>query len=397
MGRPGRASRGGRRRHVDPYPTDSVDPIDRDLAGPTARSEFVVPTRMGFRWRYFNHRISNWSFDPTPEGRLDVEARGGPYSAGLGEQEYPLLDYAYLRVDGDDEGGPVATAKSLEVVLGPSGLYRGTQSWDIEELGLAGYDRIVALLYGYGFDTGIPQTSHYPAGYRASNGYLSRGLGAGVEVVSRGADRLEVGYWLRYGIGASLDRPAHNEATMEARIGGRVDLLLVGFDGASAERGGVEYELEYGEPRIGVEQGIAGPTEEQRRLRPSPSLGAAAGLYGLQAFNFDLTPRRSCRWTREWPLGDELRADEGGPELYGPPGYYVREMTVSVDRVGEPGNESDFEIEGYASNATHSIPFHPFRSHFAGRMVWLPVDTEVVREERKGPFATGAASFSLEE
>lgn len=381
---------------LDPYPLDSVEPIVREVDAPAARTQFVVPTRMGFRWRYFNHRISNWSFDPTPEGRLDVKARGGPYSARLGEEEYPSLDYGFLRVAGDRRYGPVATPRSLEVVVGPSGLYCARHRWGIDELGLGAYDRVVALLYGFGFDTGIPQTSQYPAGYSAANGYLSRGLGAGVRVVSRTDDEVEVGYWLRYGIGTSLDRESHNEATLEARIGGRIDMLLVGFDGDRPEHGRVEYDLEYSEPRIAVEQEIAGPRPEQRRVQFERARPRGFGVYGLQAFNFNLTPRRSCRWTRDWPLGDEMRADRGGPRAYGPPGYYVREMTVSVDRNSESDAGGDFELEGYASNATYSIPFHRFRSHFAGRMIWLPARAEVERGERSGPFTTGAASFSLE-
>ncbi|MFB6264079.1 MAG: hypothetical protein ABEL76_10715, partial [Bradymonadaceae bacterium] len=152
-----------------------------------------------------------------------------------------------------------------------------------------------------------------------------------------------------------------------------------------------------GEPKIGVDRPVPSVSDERARIELLGEPRAPAGLMGLQGFDFDLTPDRSCEWNRGWPMGDEFRGERGGHPDYGPPGVYLRELTVDLTRhrYDRDTGEARFSLDGFASNATHSIPFHPFRSRFRGRMAWLQIEGAGPPIQFDSPFAPRQRSFPL--
>jgi len=359
---------------------------------------------MGYRWRHFNHRIAGWKFGLARNGEgdpwadhLESLALGGPYSNELLRHECPKLKFDYQRVDVDSIRRIGAARRRLHVVLDSDGVYRGRRTFDRDELQLSGYRRIAPVITGFGFDTAIPQSAAYPNAYRPAHGYLTRGIGAGVEVADTTDTSVELSFWLRFGTGAAMDRPHHNEAMLEARLAGELDVALIGVTDVPVHRGGVSYRTEYGEPKIAVGTPIDGIPKRLQRIEIDGTASAPPGIFGVQAFNFDLTPKRSCNWNRNWPLGDDLRGEDGGHPEYGAPGYYIRELTLALRREHfdrETGHGS-FLFEGFASNTTFSIPFHPLHCEFSGRMVWIQTDSDQKPVAFTSEFPTGASEFAL--
>ncbi len=368
-----------------------------------AHPHFVLPHRMGYRWRYFNHRIAAWKFGLSHEGddewadHLRAHSLGGPYSDGLVTYERPRLKFGYQRIEADSVRRLGAARRRLEVTLGPTGRIRLRRSFDRRELNLAGYPDLVPVITGFGFDTDVDQSSWFPGSYPPHHGYLSRGLGAAVETVALTERSVEIEVWLRFGFGAAMDRPHHNEALLDAQVGAELDIALIGASETPVHTGEVAYDLAYDEPKLGVEQSLPPASLDQQRIRLTGLHDAPAGIHGIQAFNFDLTPERSCRWNEDWPYGDDLRGEHGGHPTYGPPGYYLRELTVDLrrDTYDPETGEAEFLFNGYASNATLSLPFHPFCSRFTGRMVWLQTDATTRTVDFDSEFETGARTFPL--
>lgn len=360
---------------------------------------------MGYRWRHFNHRIAAWRFGLARNGggdpwadQLESLSIGGPYSNELLRHECPKVKFGYQRVDVDSIERVGAARRRLDVVVDSSGVCRGTRRFDRDELHLSGYRDIAAVITGFGFDTAIPQSATYPNAYQPAHGYLTRGLGAGVEVVDMNDEWVELSFWLRFGTGASMDRPHHNEAMLEARLAGELDVALIGVTDVPVHRGDVSYRSEYGEPKIGVGTPIDGIPKRLQRIEIDGTASAPRGIFGVQSFNFDLTPSRSCQWNRDWPLGDDLRGEDGGHPEYGAPGYYVRELTIDLqrERFDPKTGRGSFLFEGFASNSTFSIPFHPLHCEFSGQMVWIQADGARKPVNFAAEFPTGASEFPLE-
>ncbi|MFB6371648.1 MAG: hypothetical protein ABEN55_00700, partial [Bradymonadaceae bacterium] len=278
------------------------------------------------------------------------------------------------------------------------GLYRTTCRLDRDSLNLTGYDRIVPVITGFGFDTSIPQSRLFPTSYHPGHGYLTRGIGAGVEFAGADDRQIDLDVWLRYGFGAAIDRPYHNEALLDAQVGAELDLALVGVNEVPVSRGRVKYEIAYDEePKIGLEQTLPPAPESDKRIVLQGTPGAPSGIWGMQAFNFVLTPERTCRWTEGGPFDDELRDDNSPHSEYGDPGFYIRELTLDLDQTSyDPATgEAEFLFDGYASNATMAIPFHCLRSQFTGRMAWLQTDATTAPYEFSTEFETGRSDFAL--
>ena len=365
---------------------------------------FVLPTRMGYRWRNFNHRISVWKFGlnrsdgghPWADS-LQAHSVGGPFSDGLGQGECPQVKFGFQRIDVDSIEDLGAARSTIRTTIGPGGTIQGTKRFGREALSLTGYRSIVAVITGFGFDTGVDQTRLFPRQYHPAHGYVTRGLGADIRVTDLTDESVEIGFSLRYGFGASMDRPHHNEALLEAQVGAELDIALIGATDIPFQTGRVDYQLDYEEPQIGVQQQIDPAPRDLQSIRLDGESRAPAGIWGIQGFNFDLSPDRSCDWNRDWPMGEKLRGEGGGHPKYGLPGYYIRELTLDLSqRSYDPRTgEAEFLFNGYASNSTLSIPFHPLRSHFTGQMIWL--QSEATTEDRSisSEFQTGAAEFPL--
>ena len=307
------------------------------------------------------------------------------------------MKFGYQHVDRNATRHAGATRRHLEVVLDDSGVHRAEYTLDRAALGLDEYDTIVPLITGFGFDTDIEQDPLYPRRYDPAHGYLTRGLGADVSLTELDDETLTLSVWLRYGFGAAMDRPHHNEALLYARIAAELDIAFVGLDGVAWQTGSVDYRLEYDDPKIGLQQSLAPATDDQKRIVLQGRPGAPLGCVGIQGFNFELSPVRSCRWNADWPLDDRLRGSGNEHPLYGPPGYYIRELTIDVSphRYDPSTGRAEFMFDGFASNATRSVAFHPLCSHFRGRLAWLQLDGANPRVQFDSEFSTGRADFSL--
>ena len=369
-----------------------------------AHPSFIVPTRMGYRWRHFNHRISVWRFGLVQNGgghpwadHLRTHTRGGPFSDGLGSSECPRVKFGCQRIDADSVANLGAARRAFQVVLGPSGVFRGRQRLSRSELNLTGYRSVTPLITGFGFDTSIPQSHLFPSNYHADHGYLTRGIGADVHVTDLTDEYVEIEFWIRYGFGASMDRPYHNEALLDARVAAELDVALIGATDVPVRTGSVDYGLSFDSPKIGIEQEIQAASPDQQRIRLDGEQAAPSGLYGVQGFNFELSPERYCEWNQHWAFAQDFWNRDGGHPKYGKPGYYIRELTLDLqqNRYDSRTGESEFSFNGYASNATLSVPFHPLRYHFTGRMAWIQADGTNQPFELNSEFQTGATEFAL--
>lgn len=371
-----------------------------------AYPHFILPTRMGYRWRYFNHRIAAWKFGLARNGdhpwadALRAHARGGPFSENIGEEECPRVKFGYQRIEVDSIERIGAARRKIDVTIGPDGLYRSTFSLDRDALHLSGYSEVVPIITGFGFDTSIPQSRLFPSNYHPGHGYLTRGIGAGVEVADLDDRSLDLDLWLRYGFGASMDRPHHNEALRDARVGAELDIALIGVSEVPVSEGRVDYEIAHDEePKIGVEEQLPPAPERDKRLILQGTPRAPAGIWGIQAFNFALTPERDCRWIEDAPFGDDFDGPGGAHPEYGKPGFYIRELTLDLQQKAYDANsgEAAFVFDGYASNATMSIPFHCMHSAFTGRMVWLQTGGTTAPYDFSSAFETGVSDFAFSE
>jgi hypothetical protein len=375
---------------------DGADPV----------SNFVVPSRMGYRWKHFNHRISVWKFGLACNGgrepwadHVTAHSIGGPFSTHLLDRERPVLKFGFQRVDLDSTQHVGATRRRFDVSLDASGCHRGEYMFDREALGLEGYETIVPIVTGFGFDTDVDQPALYPSSYNPAHGYLTRGLGVDVRRVDIDARSVTIAVELRYGFGTAMDRPHHNEALLYARLAAELDIAFIGLDGVPWETGGVEYRLDGDEPKIGVDEPVPPADTDETRVQLQGRPRAPMGCVGIQGFDFDLTPTRSCRWSTDWPLGDHLRGDGGSHPVYGSPGYYVRELTLDVEsKHYDPSTgRAEFAFEGFASNATRSIAFHPLEARFRGRMAWFQIEGARPAVRFDSDFPTGRSEFALDE
>ncbi|MFB6264080.1 MAG: hypothetical protein ABEL76_10720, partial [Bradymonadaceae bacterium] len=213
---------------------------------------FLIPNRFGYRWRHFNHRVALWGFHLDQNrshpwaDHLTARAAGGPFSTGLGPVEQPLLRFGYQRVDTGTDEATAAARCDIETTIGPDGADRGTFLLDRAELGLEHCDDVTAMLVGFEFDTDIPQPGHFPDAYDPAHGYTTRGLGVDVEVTAIDDGAISLDYWVRFGFGAAMDRPYHNEALLDARVGVEVHVALVGSSDLPIRTGSADYLLEDG-------------------------------------------------------------------------------------------------------------------------------------------------------
>lgn len=370
-----------------------------------ALPSFIIPHRMGYRWKHFNHRISVWKFGLARADNpghpwadhLSAHTVGGPFTVGSVSGEHPRVTFGYQRVELDSTRRLGAARRQILVTLGPDGHYRGRHTFDRRAINLRGYSRVVPLITGFGFDTNIEQPKLYTPKYDPSHGYQTRGIGARVKVVDIDEESVTLEFALRFGFGSSMDRPNHNEALRDARVQAELDVALVGVNDVPIHTGEVGYDLEYDEPLIAVEQDIPSPPEDRTRVTLQGDPGASFGFTGMQSFNFELAPRRSCGWNAGWPMGDDLRAEAGRHPIYGPPGYYIRELALhlELESYDAETGEASFQFEGYASNSTRSVAFHAMRNNFSGRMAWVQADGSAGRHRLTRAFPTGSSRFSL--
>jgi hypothetical protein len=391
-------------------PPDAGDAGDTDDDGSTeppphddaACSEFVVPTRLGFRWKALNHRFSAWNHQLDREGdsrcrarTLDVAHIGGDFSEG--NDEAPRLKYGFRERTG---GGPErigAARQTIEVSIDSTGVATGTRTLQRSDLSLRNYRDVVALVEGFGFETDVAQSDDYPDDYNPAHGYTMHHIGASVDA-SADAETIELDYRLRVEPGTSPDREPHNRAVPHARLEGRLDVLLVGHSDTPLTTGSVDYSYQHAKPAGFEEDDFSPASEDKQRLTLEGTPEAGRGMFGIRSFDIELTPDLECSQDSDCPAGETCRDDGSCTEELGDPGFYLRELTVdlSLESFDETTGAASFLFNGYASNASQAVGFWSMQADVAGEVAWLQTDASSETHRWESDFETGSTSFDLD-
>lgn len=375
-----------------PAPDDGFDE--------TACQSFVVGQGFGLAWGRLNHRVSTWSVGlddkPCRPRHLRVTHIGGDFSTGEIGSDQASVSYAYQLVDADRrEVG--ASRVSVDATVGPEHRASGTLHLTRAELGLRNYSAVVAVVDGLHFETGIDQVPEYPSSYDAAHGYTMRGFGANVEVVGITDDAVDVKWELHFEPGPSKDRSRMNDALEVARVGAKLDILLLGTSQANVHTGSAAYSLEYPQPQPLVDQEIAHATDEQQRVELQGNARGPEGFAGLAGFDFQMHFRPTCQTQQDCPIRETCQDDGTCTMTEGEPGEYLRAISVGVSpkSYDRKTGKAEFALDGYVSNASRFIAFYALRHDFEGKVVWVQVDGAGGRQTVDETFETGAASFAL--
>ena len=343
-----------------------------------ACAEFVVPHRMGLRWRLLNHRVSTWSVrldrDDCLADTLEVTSIGGDFSTGETADDQPSLAYAFRRVKASPEELGVARV-SIETEVGPDDREEGTVDVDRAKLNLRNYPHVAVLIEGIEFVTDIPQDADYPESYEPAHGYTMRGFGAGATVESADAATVRVKWNLHFEPGPSADREPVNAAIDHAKVAAKLDLLVVGLAKVEPVEAHVEYSQSHPPPTPLVDQEIPHADEETQTVAMTGR--AADGFWGFSSFDFALQFDGACEEHSDCvfyrAFANACREDdtcgEGGSE----PGDYLREIYVSMDLAERNEAEAKFHVDGFISNASRFLANYALAYDFAADVVWVPV------------------------
>lgn len=392
---PGGGPRGAGDVEADAGSRDEAD-APRPRSEPPAR--FGVPQQLGLGWAEVNHRIARWRVglrgeEPqrTPEA-VEAAFVGGTFSTGERAEDEAILRFGWRRVETRRLG---VARRRVEATLGPDGIAEGERTWSRTELGLSGWPRVVALVRGVSFDTTDAEPA--PNGYDPAHGWTSRGLGAAVEVVADAGGEVTLSWRLRFEPGTAHDREKLNGALSSAEVAGRLEVLLVGLADTPTRAGATSFSLEGPPPEFGEDRGPEPAPEEARRIPLDGASGGPAGFAGLSAFDLELTPRTDCEGDGDCPAGETCGSEASCTRAQGPPGYYVRELGVGVEREGydpETGRAT-FLVDGDASNASSLVAYYALRAEVSARVRWIQAPGAQRRRTLEHRFGAGATEVPL--
>ena len=379
-------------------------PYQGPLYDPQACDDFVVLQQFGLGWGLLNHRISTWDVrlddDECRAERAEIVHIGGDFSTGdspTGTDDVPFVKVGWQRADTNVEQVGVARV-SIDATVGPDGRVDGTTTYRRTELDLRHYPRVVAIIDGIGFETGVEQTDEYPEEYDPAHGYTIRGFGAGVEVESSSVNEITLGWDFHFQVENSPDRPKHNAAVEFARVGARIDVLLVGVRGAAVHERNVDYEMSYPPPVPLEDQQIDPPDPSKTAIEIDGEDGGPNGIWGISRFDFQYAFDGSCENDRECIFADTC-ADDGYCTLSrDTPGEYLREVTVTLrqDAYDRESGVGAFTLEGYTSNASRFVANFALEYTFSGGMVWIQAEGGGTAEQVEEEFETGEHTVPLD-
>jgi predicted small lipoprotein YifL len=383
----------------EPGDTQSTEPPPHD---DDACSEFVVPTRLGFRWKALNHRFSAWNQQLDRDGdrrcraeTLEVDHVGGDFSDG--NDEVPRLKYGFRERTGPGPTRVGVARRTIEVSIDTTGVATGSQTLARSDLNLRNYRDVVALVEGFGFQTDVEQSDAYPDDYDPAQGYTMRGIGASVEA-SADRETVELDYRLRVEPGTSPDREPHNRAVPHARLQGRLGVLLVGVSDTPVATGSVAYSYQHDKPAAFEEDDFSPAARGKQLLTLQGDPEAGRGVFGIRSFDIELTPDLACSQDGDCPAGETCRDDGSCTEELGEPGFYLRELTVdlSLESFDESTGEANFLFDGYASNASQAVGFWSMQADVSGDVAWLQTGGSSETHRWESDFETGSTSFELD-
>jgi len=238
----------------------------------------------------------------------------------------------------------------------------------------------------------VPQDAAYPEDYSPALGYTTRGAGVRVELVEVDADVATLRVDVRYEHGAS-DREDMNRAMQVARSRVSVGVALVGTQ-APATRADVSYQLSYLRQRAGVDPEHARATAAQTTVAvAAPGRNSERGVAAFTAIDWALTAPTTCSPQERCPTGDAC-VDGVCAGVYGPPGFYLRELAASVNVDGATPEGVALTVDGFASNASRAIAYFALTHDFSAQVAWFDVDA-AGPVTVGGAFETGASTFPL--
>jgi len=381
-------------------PPTPQDPPSGPRFDEAACAEFVVPHRMGLRWRLLNHRVSTWSLrlnqGDCRAQTLEVTSIGGDFSTGETGADEPSVAYGFRTVMARPEELGV-TRITVDAIVGPDDRDTGVVEVDRQASNLRNYPHVAVILEGLEFVTDVPQDEGYPDDYDPAHGYTMRGFGAGASVLSSDDETVSIEWTLHFEPGRSADRPAVNEALQHARVGAKLDLLIIGLADAAPATGSVSYSQSHPPPTPLVDQEVPHASDELRRLALSAPAGSD-GFWGFSNFDFVLPfdgscgEHSDCVFYRAFANAcrDDGTCGEGGAE----PGDYLREIAIAMELSERTDDGATFLVDGFISNASRFLANYALTYAFEADVVWVPfgeAQTAVIEEE----FETGTTVFDL--
>ena len=363
---------------------------------PNACAQWSALQGFSLRWERFNHRVSKLAIGMTPVdacGADSVAATfvGGDWTTGDVATDTPTVEVSATRVHATREQlGVFRTV--VDVAVDASGAATRTVTVDRREAHLLGYPALTATIDGLALDTDVPQDEGYPADYSPALGYTTRGAGVRVEVVDLGPDAATLRVDVRYEHGAS-DREDMNRALQVARSRVAVGVAIVGT-AAPAVRADVSYQLSYPRQRAGVDPEHARATGAQTAVAiAAPRRTSERGTAAFTAIDWTLTAPVTCTPQERCPTGDTC-VDGECAGVYGPAGFYLRELGATVGVQSATPDGVALTVDGFASNASRAIAYFALTHDFSAQVAWFDVDA-AAPVSVGGAFETGEATFTL--
>lgn len=291
----------------------------------------IVTTDLTHFWDRLPHRISQLEVTSTAAAdgsgvTLRAQNDGGTFGAVDGANVRQAFD-VWRAAD------LVSLEGSVVVEIGPTGsvdpeghVATAVASETSAELAAAG--AVVAFLRGYRVDSDLYEDepafeSAIP--YDPALGYTTQGIGIQLGVPTVSGDVVSFDVTARNSLGFS-DRDDLNQAIVDATTWVRVDYLLVGATGSSANasRGEVSYDLSYAE--YGLDTAHAHAEGPVQALSVAGAAGAPNGLTGITGFDVWLNVAGrgdpGCAVVQE-----EINTWD---EMISGPGRYVTELSVRL-------------------------------------------------------------------
>ncbi len=351
------------------------------VAGPC--NEVMIPAAMRWGWESRNHRVRRIGFMPI---RTDATCTfsdinhafiGGDFTTGEVDSDDALVDTRWNLLTDDNIA---ATVARVDLVIPAGGTLESSIIVPLPQ-GFPASGTTLAFVSGFIYDTDVAQAPDYPADtYPAASGFTSRGIGVGVmvsELQTSPDTHVDVQLYTRFEHGRAGDnffRPDHNAAFPFAQSGATVEITVLRLlDERPVLSTGVDYIQESDEVLRFTDELDPPAAEELRRVELADwSNDAATTAIGITYFDLRLYPSRDCTRNDDC-TPDDVCDNDACAEQFGPPGDYIREMSIDTQKNFESSPPA-LDLHGYAASASTAVAILPMRNEFSGRVTLISTE-----------------------